>query len=111
MAISYTDEMTRLAPRIQKDGMVIQADWASGCSQFFKGRFIEAHTRLGRAPGLYDRQRHPALAVQFGQGPCVSCDWFDAITLLMLGYRVLAEEQAQGCMRHAGGVGKQVTVT
>ena len=58
-----------LAPRMQNDGMVIQADWASGCSRFFKAQFVEAHARLERAPGLYDRQRHRALAFPSGQDP------------------------------------------
>ena len=51
MASSYTDEMIRLAPRMQNDGMLIQADWASGCSRFFKGQFTEAHASLSEAAG------------------------------------------------------------
>jgi predicted ATPase len=111
MAISYTDEMTRLAPRMQNDGMVIQADWASGCSRFFKAQFVEAHARLERAPGLYDRQRHRALAFQFGQDPCVSCHCFDAMTLWILGYPDQAEKKAQEAIRLARELEYPFTLT
>ena len=111
MAISYTDEMTRLAPRMQNDGMVIQADWASGCSRFFKAQFVEAHARLERAPGLYDRQRHRALAFQFGQDPCVSCHCFDAMTLWILGYPDQAEKEAQEAIRLARELEYPFTLT
>jgi predicted ATPase len=111
MAISYTEEMTRLAPRMQNDGMVIQADWASGCSLFFKAQFVEAHARLERAPGLYDRQRHRALAFQFGQDPCVSCHCFDAMTLWILGYPDQAEKKAQEAIRLARELEYPFTMT
>ena len=111
MAISYTDEMTRLAPRMQNDGMLVQADWASGCSRFFKGQFTEAHECLERGRGLYDRQRHKALAFQFGQDPCVSCHSFDAMTLWILGYPDQAEKQAQEAIRLARDLGYPFTLT
>jgi predicted ATPase len=111
MALSYTDEMTRLAPRMQNDGMVIQADWASGCSRFFKAQFVEAHARLERAPGLYDQQRHRALAFQFGQDPCVSCHCFDAMTLWVLGYPDQAEKKAQEAIRLARELEYPFTLT
>ena len=111
MAISYTDEMTRLAPRMQNDGMIIQADWASGCSRFFKAQFVEAHARLERASGLYDRQRHRALAFQFGQDPCVSCHCFDAMTLWVLGYPDQAEKKAQEAIKLARELEYPFTLT
>jgi predicted ATPase len=111
MALSYTDEMTRLAPRMQNDGMVIQADWASGCSRFFKAQFVEAHQRLERAPELYDRQRHRALAFQFGQDPCVSCHCFDAMTLWILGHPDQAEKEAQEAIRLARELEYPFTLT
>ena len=111
MALSYTDEMTRLAPHMQNEGMVIQADWASGCSRFFKAQFVEAHTRLVRASGLYDRQRHRALAFQFGQDPCVSCHCFDAMTLWILGYPDQAEKKAQEAIRLARELEYPFTLT
>src|ERR1700719_3965187 len=111
MAISYTDEMTRLAPGLQNDGMLIQADWASGCSRFFKAQFAEAHARLERAPGLYDRQRHRALAFQFGQDPCVSCHCFDAMTLWIVGHPDQAEKKAQEAMKLARELEYPFTLT
>jgi len=111
MALSYTDEMTRLAPSMQNDGMVIQADWASGCSRFFKAQFVEAHASLERAPGLYDQQRHRALAFQFGQDPCVSCHCFDAMTLWVLGYPDQAEKKAQEAIRLARELEYPFTLT
>jgi len=56
---------------------------------------VEAHARLERGPGLYDRLKHRALAFQFGQDPCVSCHCFDAMTLWILGYPDQAEKMAQ----------------
>ena len=111
MAISYTDEMTRLAPRMQNDGMLVQADWASGCSRFFKGQFTQAHECLERGRGLYDRQRHKALAFQFGQDPSVSCHSFDAMTLWILGYPDQAEKKAQEAIRLARDLGYPFTLT
>ena len=86
LASGYTDEMMRLAPRLRNDGILVQADWASGCSRFFKGQFAEAHASLERGREVYDPQKHRTLAFQFGQDPCVSCLCFDAMTLWMLGY-------------------------
>jgi tetratricopeptide (TPR) repeat protein len=111
MAISYTDEMSRLAPRMQNDGILIQADWASGCSRFFKGQFAEAHARFERGNGLYDRQRHRALAFQFGQDPCVSCHCFEAMTLWILGYPDQAGKEAQRAIRLARDLGYPFTLT
>lgn len=111
MAMSYTDEMTRLAPRLRDDGMIIQADWASGCSRFFKGQFTEAHTCLERGRGLYDVRRHRALAFQFGQDPCVSCHSFDAMTLWILGYPDQAEKKAQEAIALARDLGYPFTLT
>ena len=111
MAISYTDEMIRLAPRMQNDGMLIQADWASGCSRFFKGQFTEAHASLERGRGLYDQQKHRALAFQFGQDPCVSCHSFDAMTLWILGYPDQAEKKAQAAIKLARDLGYPFTLT
>ncbi len=111
MAINYTEEMTRLAPRMQNDGMLIQANWASGCSNFFKGQFAEAHASLERGRGLYDRQRHRALAFQFGQDPCVSCHSFDAMTLWILGYPDQAEKKAQEAIDLARALEYPFTLT
>ena len=111
MAIGYTDEMNRLATRMQNDGMLIQADWASGCSRFFKGQFSEAHASLERGRGLYDRRRHRALAFQFGQDPCVSCDCFDAMTLWILGYPDQAEKKAQEAINLARELGHPFSLT
>jgi predicted ATPase len=111
MALSYTDEMARLAPGMQNEGMLIQGDWASGCSRFFKGQFVEAHARLERGTGLYDRHRHRALAFQFGQDPCVSCYCFDAMTLWMLGYPDRAERKAQEAIRLARELDYPFTLT
>ena len=111
MAMSYTDEMTRLAPRMQNDGMLVQADWASGCSRFFKGQFPEAHASLERGHGSYDQERHRALAFQFGQDPCVSCHCFDAMTLWILGYPDQAERKAQEAIRLARELEYPFTLT
>jgi len=111
MACGYADEMIRLAPRMQDDGMLVQANWASGCSRFFKGQFAEAHASLERGKGLYDPQKHRALAFQFGQDPCVSCLCFDTMTLWMLGYPDQAEKKAQAAIGLARDLGYPFTLT
>ncbi len=111
MACSYADEMVRLAPRLQHDGALVQSDWASGCSRFFKGQFAEAHASLERGIGLYDRSKHRLLAFQFGQDPCVSCLCFDAMTLWMLGYPDQAEKKAQEAITLARELGYPFTRT
>ena len=87
--------MVRLAPRLNNDGMLVQADWASGCSRFFKGQLAEAHASLTRGIGRYDRQKHRLLAFQFGQDPCVSCLSFEAMTLWILGFPDQADNKAK----------------
>jgi tetratricopeptide (TPR) repeat protein len=110
MASDYADEMIRLAPRMQNDGMVIQADWAWGCSRFFKGQFTEAHASLERGRGSYDLQKHRTLAFQFGQDPCVSCLCFDTMTLWALGYPDQAESKAQEAIALARELGYPFTL-
>jgi tetratricopeptide (TPR) repeat protein len=111
LAIGYTDEMMRLAPRLQNDGMLVQADWASGCSRFFKGQFAEAHANLERGREVYDPQKHRTLAFQFGQDPSVSCLCFDAMTLWILGYPDKAEKQAREAISLARDLGYPFTLT
>ena len=94
-ACGYADEMVRLAPRLNHDGMLVQADWASGCSRFFKGQLAEAHASLTRGIERYDRQKHRLLAFQFGQDPCVSCLSFEAMTLWILGFPDQADNKAK----------------
>jgi len=94
-ACGYADEMARLAPRLNQDGMLVQADWASGCSRFFKGQLAEADASLTRGIGRYDRQRDRLLAFQFGQDPCVSCLSFEAMTLWIRGFPDQADNKAK----------------
>ena len=110
-ASGYADEMVRLAPRLKNDGMLVQADWASGCSQFFKGQLAEAHASLTRGIGQYNRQKHRLLAFQFGQDPCVSCLCFDAMTLWIRGYPDQAEKKAQEAIALARDLGYPFTRT
>jgi tetratricopeptide (TPR) repeat protein len=111
LACSYTDEMQNLAPTLKNDGVVIQADWAFGCSRFFKGQFNEAHASLERGFDLYDQQRHGALAFKFGQDPCVSCLCFDAMTLWTLGFPDQADKKAQRAIELARSLGYPFTLT
>ena len=91
----YAEEMVRLGPGMHDDGMMVQARWALGCTQFFMGEFEATRTDFQEAIRLYDRQRHRALAIHFGQDPCVSALSYQAIALLMLGYPDQAEKSAQ----------------
>jgi tetratricopeptide (TPR) repeat protein len=111
LASGYTEEMQRLVLRLKNDGMLVQADWASGCSQFFKGKLLDAHNSLERGAHSYDRRKHDALAFQFGQDPCVSCLCFDAMTLWMLGYPDQAERRAHDAVALARDLGYPFTLT
>jgi len=111
LAAGYTEEMQRLVQHLKNDGILVQADWASGCSQFFKGKFLDAHANLERGAHSYDRRKHAALAFQFGQDPCVSCLCFDAMTLWMLGYPDQAERRAQDAIALARDLGYPFTLT
>lgn len=111
LACGYTDEMLGLAPRLKNDGVQVQADWAAGCSRFFKGLFAEAHARLEHGVTLYDLRKHGGLAFQFGQDPCVSCLCFDAMTLWTLGYPDQAEKKAQQAIALARSLGYPFTLT
>jgi len=91
--------------------MLVQANWASGCSRFFKGQFTDAQASLERGRALYDPQKHRTLAFQFGQDPCVSCLCFDAMTLWILGYPDQAEKKAQGAIALARELGYPFTLT
>jgi len=95
MARQYAEEMVRLALGMHDDGMMVQASWGIGCTQFFMGELDGARAYLEQAVHLYDRQRHSGLAFQFGQDPCVSSLCFQAMTLLMLGYPDQAEKSAK----------------
>lgn len=107
----YADDMMRLAPHMPDDGMLVQAYWASGCSQFFMGQFVDAHANLEQGIGRYDRQRHRTLAFQFGQDPCMSCLCFDAMCLWMLGYPEQAELSAQKSLALARELGYPFSLT
>jgi tetratricopeptide (TPR) repeat protein len=97
--------MLHLAARLKNNGLLVQAYWAVGSSQFFMGQFVEAHDSLRRAIESYDSNRHRALAFQFAQDPYMSSLVFDAITLWMLGYADQGEESAKAALGFARELG------
>jgi len=101
----HADEMLRFALRRQSDGMLVQAYWSVGCSQFFMGEFIAARDNFRLAISGYDRRRHQTLAFQFAQDPYLSSLVFEAITLWTLGFPEQAEASAQAALAFARELG------
>ncbi|MGA9721956.1 MAG: AAA family ATPase [Candidatus Binatus sp.] len=97
-ALAVAEEMRSLATRLQDDGLQVQANWTIGSSQYFMGRFVEAHENLRRAISLYDPLRHQTLAFRFAQDPYVSSLVFEAATLWMLGCPDQGEASARAAL-------------
>ena len=104
-ARTTADEMLRLASRLQDDGLLVQAYWTLGSTNFFLGQFVEARESLGKALSLYDPARHRTLAQQFAHDPYMSCLVFEGITLWMLGYADQGEARARAGLALARELG------
>jgi predicted ATPase len=90
----YADGLVELAHRTGDEGLVVQAHWVLACNQFFMGEFAAARANLAESIRLYDKQRHRTLKFRFAQDPCVSCLFYDALALWMLGRPEQAEKRA-----------------
>jgi predicted ATPase len=110
IARTYADEMLRLVPQADDEGIRVLADWASGCSQFFMGEFKAAHLSLEHSIQGYDRDRDRGLALRFGQDPCVSARCYDAMTLWVLGFPDEAEHRASAALSLARELGHPFTL-
>ncbi|MGH7934468.1 MAG: hypothetical protein ACREQN_15085 [Candidatus Binataceae bacterium] len=107
----YADEMVRLASQLHDAGLMVQAKWGIGCTQFFMGEFRAARASLEEVVRCYEPQGHRNLAFQFGQDPCVSSLCFSAMTLWMLGYPDHAEANARDALPLARELGYPFTLT
>ena len=94
VARPYADGLVELAQRTGDEGLVVQAYWVLGCNQFFMGEFAATHASLAESIRRYDKQRHRTLKFRFAQDPCVSCLFYDALALWMLGCPEQAEKRA-----------------
>ena len=94
VARPYADGLVELAQRTGDEGLVVQAYWVLGCNQFFMGEFAATHSSLAESIRRYDKQRHRTLKFRFAQDPCVSCLFYDALALWMLGCPEQAEKRA-----------------
>lgn len=111
MGRQYADEMVRFATQTHDAGLMVQAKWGIGCTQFFMGEFGAARSSLEEAVLRYEPQGHRGLAFQFGQDPCVSALCFGAMTLWMLGYLDQAETRARDALKLAREIGYPFTLT
>jgi tetratricopeptide (TPR) repeat protein len=100
-ARGYSEEMVQMAPHMPDRGILVQAFWALGCSQFFMGDLRGAHASFRQADEHYDREKDRALALHFGQDPCMSSLCFDAMTLWLMGYGDQAGKQEQESLKLA----------
>ncbi len=102
----YADEMVRMAPQMGEAGILVQAFWALGCTQFFMGDFRGAHASFEHAVERYDRLRDRTLGLRFGQDPCMSSLCFDAITLWLLGYGDQAKKREHDALKLSRDLGR-----
>jgi tetratricopeptide (TPR) repeat protein len=80
----FAEECRQLANQLEDDKLTLHSLWALGCSQHFMGELIEAH----ETHDIAIRQQNSAIDVglfTFGQDPLMSCLYYDAVTLWILG--------------------------
>jgi predicted ATPase len=86
-ALALGQHLLRVAESAQDRALLLQAHNALGLSLFFQGDFPASQEHLERCLGLYDPQRHSALAFSYaGQDPRVTARVFSAWASQASGY-------------------------
>jgi DNA-binding winged helix-turn-helix (wHTH) protein/predicted ATPase len=97
MARAMADDLFALAERLRDPALVLQAHQALAVTTLCAGEPTATIENMERGTALYDRSRHHAHTVLFGQDPDVACRAFGAVALWLLGYpdrAVVASRQA-----------------
>lgn len=91
----------RLAERLESPSVRLLAHLSRGMISSGLGDFLEAHTHLENALGLYDIRDHHVLASLYGDDPGPLCYCYNALILWALGYPDQALAQSLESIRLA----------
>jgi tetratricopeptide (TPR) repeat protein len=80
----FAEECRQLASQLGDDKLTLYSLWALGCSQHFMGEMTAAHDTHDEAIRQRNSTRDTGLFT-FGQDPLMSCLYYDAVTLWILG--------------------------
>lgn len=80
----FAEECRQLASQLGDDKLTLYSLWALGCSQHFMGEMTAAHDTHDIAIRRRNSARDAGLFT-FGQDPMMSCLYYDAVTLWILG--------------------------
>ena len=87
-----------LAQQHQSSGAIVEAYFAVGYALFYLADLPGALQHLQRGIELYGTKPRRDLAEQYGHDPAVSCRYFAACTLWLLGYPERATKMALECV-------------
>jgi len=96
----FAEECRQLSKQLDDDKLTLYSLWALGCSQHFMGEMTAAHETHEMA---IRRQNSAgdAGSFTFGQDPLMSCLYYDAVTLWILGNLEQSRERELGAERLA----------
>lgn len=89
----FAEESRQLAGHLADGKLMLYSLWASGCSQHFMGELVAAHETHNLA--IQTQNRADGGSFTFGQDPLMSCLYYDAVTLWILGDFRRSREQNQ----------------
>ncbi len=90
----FAEESRELASQLGDANLTLHALWALGCSQHFMGEMATAHDTHDGAIRKRNSECHTGLFA-LGQDPLMSCLYFDAVTLWILGSLAQSREREQ----------------
>jgi hypothetical protein len=106
----FAEECRQLAGRLGDDKLTLYAAWALGCSQHFMGELAAAHETYEIAIRSQNLESHAGL-FGFGQDPLMSCLYYDAVTLWILGRLDGSRERERQAEALARKLGHPFTLT
>jgi predicted ATPase len=93
-ARELSEQLLRLAQRMQDPALLLEAHHALGQYLYFMGEFSGARAHFEHGIALYDPRQHSSLAYIYGQDPGMACLSYLAWTLWFLGYPDQALERS-----------------
>jgi tetratricopeptide (TPR) repeat protein len=90
----FAEESRQLATHLADENLSLYSSWALGCSQHFMGELVAAHDTHDMAIRRQNSARDAGLFT-FGQDPLMSCLFYDAVTLWILGDFDRSSERSQ----------------
>jgi predicted ATPase/class 3 adenylate cyclase len=83
---ALSTQLLDLAQHTQDPVMLVAAHRAVGTALFYLGAVASAHTHLTQGLALYDLHQHHASTLLYGEHTGVTCCYYAALTLWLLGY-------------------------